>query len=328
MLKRSGFLMSFVLILAGSGLAQQTWISGRVYLPNGQPMERTVRVDLRGPRAINQTLETVQAGSFSFRVQVQGEYTVTVDAGEEFETATQSIVIDNLVLIANGMSEGRSSWINIYLKEKKTAIVPSGTLDAKLANVPKKALDRFLAGSKLASANKLPESIVEFQKAIEAYPAFYQAQVELGKVYLKLARFEDAISSFRSALKTEPNDHGALLHLGVALLNLKRLAEAEPELGRAAELDTASVQAPYYLGVIKYEQGGFDAAVTFFEKARELNGTKPFPMLHKYLAGSYIKKERWRDAGNELEIYLREAPDAKDAENIRTTISQLKARSN
>jgi regulator of sirC expression with transglutaminase-like and TPR domain len=76
--------------------------------------------------------------------------------------------------------------------------------------------------------------------------------------------------------------------------------------------------------VIKYESNDIDGALAAFEKAKELNGTKPHPMLHKYLAGVYLKKNDHAKAASELEIYLAQSPDAKDAEQIRKTIAQLK----
>jgi tetratricopeptide (TPR) repeat protein len=320
-------LVLILLILAPAALAQVRWFQGRVYRPNGQPLELSIRVEIRGPRASNQTVDTNSSGQFHFKVDVIGEFTIVVDAGEEFEVATESILIDEKLLTANSLSDGNSSWVNIYLKPKSHSVVyQTTTVDAKLAKVPKKALDHYGKGLKLAAATKFAEAVTELQKAIQAYAGFYQAQTELGKVFMKLSRFEEAAAAFRSALATEPNIYEARFHLGMALLNQKKFEEALPEYNTSAELDKTAVSPHYYAGIIKYESGETDSSIASFEKARTLNGDKPFPMLHKYLASLYLKKSQWALAAAELEIYLAQSPDATDAESIRTTLAAARAR--
>ena len=299
-------------------------IQGRVYLPNGQPLGRSVRVELRGPRATTQTIDTDNNGSFSFRSVTPGEYTVYVDAGEEFEPANESIMADSFLQKAIARTRGRSDQISIYLKPRRSTIVPASTTDAKLAEVPRKAVDHYESGTNLFAAGKFDEAVLEFRKAIEVFPNFYQAYIELGKTYLKLANFDDAITALQAALKLEPNNFAARLHLGMAYLNQKKFPLAEEQLTAAAKIDTYAVTPQYYLGVIKYELNDIDGALAAFEKANELNGSRPHPMLHKYLAGVYLKKNDNARAAAELEIYLAQSPDAKDSEQIRKTIEQLK----
>jgi Flp pilus assembly protein TadD len=307
--------------------AQGVMISGRVYLPNGRPIERSVRVELRAPRFSSQTIDTDNNGSFSFRALTPGNYVVSVDAGEEFEIATETITIDDDLARAISMTPtGRSDQIAVYLRQKRTSIIPAASFDAKLANVPKKALDLYGKGLKLASDNKFAEAVVELRKAIQTHPGFFQAQVELGKVYLKLSRFDEASAAFRAALASEPTNFPARFHLGMALLSQKKFEEALPELTLAADLDKSAATPHYYIGVIKYETGRFEHALLAFEKAKEVNGDKPFPHLHKYLASLYLKNSKWALAVAELETYLAEAPNAQDAEKIRSTIAEARSK--
>ena len=328
MLKFSAIrLVIFLSMLAPASYGQDRWIQGKVYRPNGQPLEVSVRVEIKGPRASSQTVDT-HNGLFGFRADVLGEYTVIVDAGEEFEVATDRVLVDENLLRANSASDGHSTWVNIYLKVNDRTVVhqTTTTLDAKLANIPKKALDHYGKGLKLAAGNKFNEAAAELQKAVKAHQGFYQALTELGKVYFKLGRFDDAVAAFRSSLAASPDSFAGRLHLGMALLNLKKFAEAAPEFTAAALLDQTMVSPHYYLGVARYEIGDIDNAVSAFEKARKLNGDKPYPMLHKYLASLYLKKAKWAHAVDELEKYLAQSPDAPDTEKIRATLAEARAK--
>jgi tetratricopeptide (TPR) repeat protein len=308
-------------------LAQGTTVQGRVYLPNGQPIERAIRVELRAPRATSQLADSDTNGRFSFRAVGPGEYTVYVDAGEEFEPATQSLLVDSFLAGAlRNTALGKSTLISIYLRPRARASTPAEVIDAKLASVPKKALEHYSNASKLAESREFEEAAAEFRKAIEVHPGFYQAYFELGKIYMKLGRYEEAASSFRSVLELEPTHFGAHVHLGIALLNQKKLDEALPVFVRAVELTPSEAIPFYYLGVIKNETGDVDEAIKAFEKSLELNGTKPYPMLHKYLASLYLKKSQWAQAVAEMEKYLEQSPDAADAEQIRKLLGEARAR--
>jgi tetratricopeptide (TPR) repeat protein len=141
-----------------------------------------------------------------------------------------------------------------------------------------------------------------------------------------LSKFPEAAEAFRAALATEPNNFEARLHLAMALLNQKKFADALPEYVAAADLDKTSVTPHYYVGIIKYEAGETDNSVSAFERAKSLNGDKPYPMLHKYLASLYLKKSQWAQAVAEMEKYLEQSPDAADAEQIRKLLGDARAR--
>jgi regulator of sirC expression with transglutaminase-like and TPR domain len=62
------------------------------------------------------------------------------------------------------------------------------------------------------------------------------------------------------------------------------------------------------------------------EAARGLIGSRSFPLLHRYLGGIYVIKNMNREAVAELETYITQDPKARDADRIRQTIADLKAR--
>jgi tetratricopeptide (TPR) repeat protein len=197
-------------------------------------------------------------------------------------------------------------------------------IDSKLANVPKDAREHFRRGVELSGENKTDEAIREFRLAIAGYPQFTPCYVELGKTYLKANKLKDAVDTLQIALKNDPNDFNGRLNLGIALLNDKRFDEAEKELVTAAYLNRTAVTPHYYLGVMYIEKKDLDIAQKALETARGLAGEKSFPLLHKYLGGVYMAKKMNKQAAGELEKYLQQEPEAKDADRVKKTISELK----
>ena len=106
------------------------------------------------------------------------------------------------------------------------------------------------------------------------------------------------------------------------------LNDAEKELRAAADLNKAAVTPHYYLGLLFLQNQNIDGAQKEMETAKLLKGDKDFPLVHRYLGGIYWKKQQYRMAADELEIYVRLVPDAKDADQTRKTIRDLRGRQN
>jgi tetratricopeptide (TPR) repeat protein len=110
----------------------------------------------------------------------------------------------------------------------------------------------------------------------------------------------------------------------MAYFKLNKLKEAEPFFVNAAYLNTYSVLPHLYLGLIFYAQNNGDFAQKAFEKVRDLDGGKSYPVIHRFLGHIYVHKQMNKEAVAEFETYLRLLPDAKDAEAIRKEISGIK----
>jgi regulator of sirC expression with transglutaminase-like and TPR domain len=74
------------------------------------------------------------------------------------------------------------------------------------------------------------------------------------------------------------------------------------------------------------EKHQYDIAQKAFETARDLPGGDGFPLLHRYLGGIYIAKGLNKQAITELEKFLQLVPTSPDAEKLRQTIAELKAK--
>jgi tetratricopeptide (TPR) repeat protein len=305
-------------------------VRGKLYLPSGQSFETPVEIELRGVFTSLKVF-TDRAGSFVFQNLSPGSYTLTVNAGEQFEPASEYIIIDPEVPPPRGIAVMRPSpkliTVPINLRLKRGIVLRNEVINAKWASVSKDAIEHFKRGIELSQDNKMAEAEVELRRAIDLAPKFAPAHTELGKVLLQRGSLDSSIEAFRTAIRHDQADFDAHLNLGVAFLNLRKYDQAEPELVTAAYLNRSAVTPHYYLGIVFVMKNDLDVAQKAFETAKELKGGRSLPAIHKYLGRIYMKKDMGKEAVEELETYLKLAPKAPDAEKVRKDISEIKAKS-
>jgi Tfp pilus assembly protein PilF len=306
-------------------------IQGRVYLPNGRALDTSIVVKLESTNHSTQSVYTDRNGAFSFRALSPGNYSVVVNAGESFLTAREYFTIDPEIAMP-----GRPRIVTvpkvfnapIYLQFKPNVAHKNEVLNAKLASVPKEAIEHCQKGMELERAGKTSEAIKEFRQAIAIYPQFAIPYTELGKIYIRSGKIDEAVRELSLAIRFDPTDFESRLNYGIALFGRRDLQDAEKELRGAAELDKTAVTPHYYLGLLFVQNRNLDDAQKSMETARLLKGEKEFPLVHKYLGGIYWGKKQYLQAADELEKYVTLVPDAKDADQTRKTILDLRSRHN
>lgn len=306
--------------LAG-GTGGANTIQGRIYGPSGRAFDGRVRVQLETSE--RGTLSTVSDddGSFRFGGLLAGPYTIVVDAGKEYQVLRETVNIERYGQTA------RSVMVPLYLKLKGDTGGSGGVINAGLAGVPKEAADRYTKGMEAAKKNDGKKAIELLNEAVKLHPQFALALTELGVQYMRAGQFDKAIESLRAALKITPDDVAARLTYGIALQEKKQPVEAEKELREALKKNDASPIGHMYLGMSLISQNRLDEAEKELQRATTLKGGENLALAHRYLGGLYLKKGQLKQAADELELYLKLAPKAPDAERIRGTIQDLRSKS-
>lgn len=306
-------------------------IQGRVYLPNGRILDTSIAVKLESTNHSTQSVYTDRNGSFSFRSLTPGNYSIVVDAGESFLIAREYFTIDAEIALPGRprvVTVPKTFNVPIYLQFKPNVAQKNEVLNAKLASVPKEAIGHCQKGMELERAGKSEEAIKEFRQAIAIYPQFAIPYTELGKIYIRTGKIEDAVRELSIAVRFDATDFEARVNYGVALYRRGDIREAEKELRVAAELNKTAVTPHYYLGLVLMQDRNLDDAQKEMETAKLLKGEKDLPLVHRYLAGIYYRKKQYQTAADELEKYVRLMPNAKDADQARKTIQELRSMQN
>lgn len=95
-----------------------------------------------------------------------------------------------------------------------------------------------------------PQSVLAFEKAVEAYKKLIDANAEdhnayynLGRSYNKLNEDEDAARALRQAVKLNPDDTEYQQELGAVLIKLAKYSEAVGVLKKSLEIDADNIEA-------------------------------------------------------------------------------------
>ena len=315
-----------------SGTGGINEIRGRVYLPNGKSPDEPFEVELQG-NFTSLKVWSDRSGSFSFLNLAPGNYTVVIDGGEQFETFREYTTIDTEAQTATVRIAPIPKVINVpvylqFKKDRREEILKNEVINAKWANVPKDAMDSYNHAIELIKSNKSDQAVIELRKAIQISPSFAPAHTALGKLFMLTGKLDDAIPEFEAAVRYDSSDFDARLNYGIALLNKRELPNAKAELSQAADINKSAITPRYYLGILFIQTKELDSAQKEMEEAKQLAGTKIFPLLHRYLGGIYMAKRLNKEAVAELETYIHQDPNAKDADRIRQTISDLKTKLN
>ncbi|HEX7957090.1 MAG TPA: tetratricopeptide repeat protein [Pyrinomonadaceae bacterium] len=306
-------------------------IRGRILFPSGRRMDNGLKIRLVSTGFGDLTLMSDSNGSFQFQRLRPGSYTVVIEGGEEFETVSESVTIesDSSLMRGGGVaSVPRPYTVQIYLQPKKSrggSESRPGVLSAELAGVPKPAAALYQKALEEARRNETQKAVDLLKAAVAAHPDFRLALSEMGVQYMKLKQPEKAAEALRAALKLAPEDYATLLTYGRALYDRQEFGEAEAQFRKAAKKNPSSPSAHFYLGLILLKRREMQEAERELRTAAEFGG-RELAAAHYYLGGIYWGRQEYGRAADELETYLRLAPAAPDAERVRATVRELRAK--
>jgi TolB-like protein/Flp pilus assembly protein TadD len=118
----------------------------------------------------------------------------------------------------------------------------------------------------------LAGSMREYQRAIELKPNYATAHQWLGNDSLvSLGRFDEAIAEGKRAVELDPLSPIINADLGITLYLARRYDDAIEQLRKTLVIDPTFFYAHYNLGVALQLKGDLSAAISEYEKARQLS---------------------------------------------------------
>lgn len=304
-------------------------IQGRVFLPSGRISDARMRVLLESTHSGTLSVLTDPNGAFRFTSLMAGSYTVVVEGTEQYEGARESVFIEQQTSRSFNTNTPRVATVYLNLRPKRASgpgeTRPPGVVDASLADAPKAAVDLYQKASEAARRREHQRAVDLLRGALEFHPNFRLALSDLGALYLMMKQPEKAAEPLRAALKLAPEDFPTLLNYGIALYDRKEFAEAEAQFRKAAQRNGSSPTVHFYLGVILLKRRETDEAEKELRAAIAAGGDQ-LAIAHYYLGGIYWGRQDYRRAADELETYLRLAPDAPEAARVRSTVKELRSK--
>lgn len=326
-------IIAMAVALAGSASAQRVQmtdtgfggvniVSGTVLSPSGGRMEGHISVKLSSMTRGDRVAVTDELGNFGFSGLRNGDYMIVIDKEKDFAPVSQGVTINQM-----SSAPPQNILVSIKLKYKPGTEAKPGVINAGLANIPASAIAYYNKAGELGKAGDPKGAIEQLNLAIKEYPKFAVAYDEMGVYYMSLKDLGRADDAFQIALNIDKTSFAPLLHHGMALFEMKLYAKAEPVLREVIAAREDSAVGHYFLGQCLAYLGQFPEAQKELTAGMNLGGEGMAGAMkegHRLLAIIYSTMGDKKRQAAELETYLKLAPNAPDAEQIRKVISQLR----
>jgi len=180
----------------------------------------------------------------------------------------------------------------------------SSVVSVHQLQIPEKARNACEKGTRRFAAKDAAGSIPEFQKAIKAYPDYYEAYAKLGAAELVLERWGDAESAFRKAIDLSGGQYApADFGLGLVLATVtKQFAAAEEVVRAGLEKSPTDVTGHFVLAWVLYSTSRLQEAE---ENAREAITSNPNASgARLLLAQIHLQQNKFPAVVADLDAYL------------------------
>ena len=248
-------------------------------------------------------------GEFQFDNVPEGVYTLVVDCSG-YESESQQVEV----------SFGPVYGLDVELRAKPVSDkgVGSGAkVSVRELSIPHKAHDAMKSGlSLLYGKSDAKASLKQFQRAIQEYPDYYEAYAAMGVAYMKLQDTPSAEDALHKSIEVSHEKYAESYYLLADLYcNGQRFADAEPLARKAVELDPSSGQANSELGRALV---GLDRPAEAEKSAAAAVKLDPNnPLLYLLLANVHMNTYNYPALLDDLNGYLKLAPDGPFAEQVR-----------
>lgn len=248
-------------------------------------------------------------GIFHVRVQTYGTNYIGQTRRVEISRMRGSDQVD-FVLVTNQIATTAATAGAVFIQE-----------------VPEQARKDYEQGvALLEKTEQRKEGLETLRKAIQLFPLYFNALERLGTEYVKQKEYELAIPVLTKAIEVNRRAYQSLNALSVAQYHLKQLPEAVESMRRAITLNHKSATANLWLGMLLRQTDKLDEAETYLKQADKLADSK-LSEVHWQLALLFNQLKRYKEAADELEVFLRIQPDLKDTELIKKLIQRFRQQS-
>lgn len=197
-------------------------------------------------------------------------------------------------------------------------------ISATSAAAPKDAQKAYKKGMDLAKKGKFDEAQQHFTAAVNQYPRYADAWLQVGRLYLRQNQVDAAKNAFQRAIAADPKFVAPYVSLASIEAVHQNWQEAARLSDQAITLDPIDFPNGYfYNSVANYNLGHMDAAEKSARKAATLDAQHRLPQIQSLLGRILLLKKDYPGALNNFRSYLKNEPNAPDAPDIRRQVQTL-----
>ena len=209
---------------------------------------------------------------------------------------------------------------------RRLANVEGFTFSMTTALAPKEAKKSYEKSLDLIKKKKLPEALVEIEKATAAYPKYAIAWYDQGRLYEMQKRPADAQKAFEAAIAADgkyvkPYSNLALIH--AQNKNWEKTAEIS---AKGVKLNPFEYPQLYYYGAVaNLNLGKLDDAEKAAREASKLDPKGQMPRIDQLLGIILAQKNDIKGAKESFAAYLKKDPNSPEAQQVKIQLARLDA---
>ena len=189
---------------------------------------------------------------------------------------------------------------------------------------PKDARRAYEKGRQYLRKNNLTDAADEYLKAVKIYPKYAEAWYELGMLQALNKDTERCRESFTKAMEADAkfvNPYIPLIELAAMDENWTEVVDFSTRLLKLDPVDYPI--AYFYQATANVKLGQYEIAEKSARAGEKMDTTHRYPKLEQILAVILAHKKEYAGAIEHLRAYLLYAPDASDAERMKTEVVRL-----
>ena len=209
---------------------------------------------------------------------------------------------------------------------RRLANVEGFTFSMTTALAPKEAKKSYDKGLDLIKKKKLPEALVEIEKATAAYPKYAIAWYDQGRLYEMQKRPADAQKAYETSIAADskyvkPYTNLALIH--AQNKNWEKTAEVS---AKGVKLNPFEYPQLYYYGAVaNLNLGKLDDAEKAAREASKLDPKGQMPRIDQLLGVILTQKNDIKGAKESFASYLKKDPNSPEAQQVKIQLARLDA---
>jgi Tetratricopeptide repeat len=311
--------------------AQIISLVGKVAVEDGATVQDRTAVVLECSGSEHLRTTTDRSGDFDMTVTVgdagsgqPGQQPISVQNWNECElyADTSGYQSERLRLFGSqgvGIVQVGTIWLHPLTKSSGAPAISVISLAA-----PDTAKKAFEKGQEQEKKGKWAAARDYFKKAVEVYPRYSLAWVELGRTQLQQNNFAEAQQSFHTATQEDPHYIDAYVQIAKVALQKNDWRELADASEHIVELSPDSGPNYWFLNsAANLNLGDVSKAEKSATRAMHLDSNHKLPQL-EYLYGMIrARQKEYKDAVFHVQTYLQLAPHAADAANAQSKLAEL-----
>ena len=315
--------------------SQNAWVTGKVVVEGGSTPPGRVNVVLRCGSEERARVSSNSSGDFAMMLSQENQRANADASGNRPAIAQTAGTLNGCEISADSpeyispalrlfghTQEGISQVGTLVLRPRSAT--EGYTVSATTLAAPDKAKSAFAKGRQQAQKGKWAAACDYFRKAIQVYPKYAVAWLELGRAQVKQNNFGEAQQSFQQAATQDSRLLAAYSESARLALQQQQWKELAVSTERLLELSpNASADAWFLNSAAHFNLGDTHRAENSAARGLNLDTRHQVPQLEYLYAIILANRGAYPAAIQHLQTYLRLSPKANDASTASARLQEL-----